>query len=96
MTDEVFACKLSHADLVRGLAPPQPEAVAVGQVWMRCEDGASLPVKAVRDGFVDLGGSSYTMVLSLASLLADWVCTDPSPVVQIAAPTNMEGRPGGE
>ena len=72
------ACKLTDADMVRGCAPPQPDEIAVGQEWMDAETGTVLPVKAIRGEYIDLGGLSYTRIVTAEQLRAGYVCVDPT------------------
>lgn len=79
--DPVIACRFEDDDpMVRACAPEQPETVAERQEWMEIATGSVLPVKRVRDGYIDLGSDSYTLVLSPESLRAGWVCTDLPPL----------------
>ncbi len=77
MRDAAFACSLTDADLVKACAPEQPGEVKVGQEWMRCSDGNVLPVKRVRDEYIDLGVTGLTVVLPVRALRDEWVCIDP-------------------
>lgn len=82
---DVFACALTDADVVRGCAPKQPDEVQVGQNWMCCSDGTVLPVKiAHADGPVYLGGETFALGVWPDDLRAEWVCIDaPDNVVAI-------------
>lgn len=80
-----FACKITDRDYLAAFAPEQPDEIVVGQNWMRASDGVELPIKRVRETFVDLGSDSYTVVLSADALREEWVCTDLSPLPPVAS-----------
>lgn len=82
--DEIYACVLTDADLVRGCSPEQPGEVKPGQNWMNAATGDAYPVASVRDGviqkddrLVTLGTGSYVVMLSESDLRKRYVCTDP-------------------
>lgn len=86
----VFACDLTDADLVRGCAPEQPGEVKVGQRWMCCDTGVIYPVKRVRGADVDLGSDSYTILTEERFLRRDYVCVDPPENVTPIDPTRPQ------
>ena len=92
MSDSLFACRLTDADLVRGCAPEQPATVEVGQSWMSVESGQSYPVQSVRDDVIQegdrlvrLGSDSYAILLAESGLRERYVCTDPPRDVTVIA-----------
>lgn len=93
--ETIFACKLTDADLVRACAPEQPETIEIGQNWMRLETGSELPVKRVREDYIDLGGQSYTVIVSPATLRSEWVCTDLPPLPPVASIQETSGAREG-
>jgi len=44
---------------------------------MDVTSGTVLPVKALRNGYINLGGQSYTKVVSEETLRREFVCVDP-------------------
>jgi hypothetical protein len=91
-TDTGWACQPDEYAMERAVAPDQPEAVTVGSEWMHLPTGSVLPVVAIEDGRIQLGGApderdeppfrinSYIVLLREPQLRREWVCVDPPPL----------------
>jgi hypothetical protein len=84
---EVFACSFPGLSMELAMCGgPTEVEPEVGQEWMHVETGSILPVKQVREDYIDLGGERYTLVCTREMLWAERVLVpepEPSNVVPL-------------